>query len=494
LAPSFPTVADPRDRVNLGAMKRRSFIAGSLATGASLWLPRRPRADDNPWSGSLDAYKVRPPAFSTPMPRLPDLAPVAPDVYEMTIRAGTAQPLSGPVTRIVGAEGRWPGPTIRATRGRPIRLRVRNLLEESTNLHNHGHHSSAANDGHPFDVIRAGAVREYQFPNDQPGGTGWYHDHAMGLTGAHVYRGLAGFYLIHDPAEDALGLPSGEHDLPVCVQDRMFDAGNALVYTVDAGAIFKGFLGNTLCVNGVHTPYLEVGARKLRFRFLNGSNARNLRLALDDGQPLIQIASDGHLLPAPVAQAAVELAPGERADCVIDFSRYAVGATPHLRNLDRTWPELPDVMRFVVARKEPDASRIPDTLGEAPRLDLRRAVQRRVSLEISDGKWTMNRLRFDPARIDFRPRLGSVEVWTIKNAENTQMHPFHQHLVPFQVLDVDGAAPPPALRGWKDTVAVGPSQTVRIAMRFSGEPGVYVFHCHKLEHEDHAMMLQQQVS
>lgn len=439
----------------------------------------------------MDAYKVRPPTFDVPLPAIPEVSGTG---LELTVKTGTAQPLPGAPTPILGVDGRWPGPTIRATRGKPLRVTLRNALTEPVNLHNHGHRSAAPHDGHPLDRVPPGGAREYLFPNDQPGGTGWYHDHTFGLTGEHVYRGMAGFYIIDDPAEEALGLPSGEHDIPLCIQDRLFDDKNALMYSIDAGSIFKGFLGSTLCVNGVHTPFLEVPGRKLRFRFLNGCNARPLRLALDDGRPLVQIAADAHLLPAPVSQAALDVAPGERADCVIDFSSYAAGTQVHLKNLDRTFPELPDVLRFVVKGKAADPSRVPDKLAEPAQVDVSRAVKRRISLEISDGKWTMNRLRYDPARIDFRPKLGTVEVWTIRNAENTQMHPFHQHLVPFQVLDIDGAAPPPAMRGWKDTVPVGPSQTVRIAMRFTGEPGIYVFHCHKLEHEDHAMMLQQQVS
>jgi spore coat protein A len=236
-----------------------------------------------------------------------------------------------------------------------------------------------------------------------------------------------------------------------------------------------------------------VAARRYRFRFLNGSNARNYRLALDPAQPLVQVGSDGALLAAPVSRPAVDLAPSERCDCVIDFAALA-GRSVFLRNLDPTWPALPDVLRFDVGPATPDPSRVPARLSEIPRLDPARASATRVvSFQLSDGKWTMNGLRYDPARIDFRPKLGSVEVWELQNREPTQMHPFHQHLVPFQVLDVNGVPPPPELAGLKDTVAVPPAGTVRIIMEFTGYTGVYVFHCHKLEHEDHDMMLQQEV-
>ncbi len=476
-----------------GRISRRAF----LASGALLPLGGLAAAQENPWARLLKEYdSVRPPTYEAVMP-LPRLAAArseyGADVFELTMKRGLARPLPGAATEIWGYDGLWPGPTLLVTRGRPARARLRNELDENMTVHNHGHRAPPDSDGHPVDYVRPGATREYLYPNRQAAGTYWYHDHAHGLTGPHVYRGLAGFYIIRDPAEEALGLPSGGFDVPVLLQDRIFDAAGALSYAVNAGTIFNGFLGNTLCVNGVHVPRFEVAARRYRFRFLNGSNARNYRLALDPAQPLIQVGSDGGLLAAPVSRPAVDLAPAERCDCVIDFAAFA-GRSVFLRNLDPTWPALPDVLRFDVGPATPDPSRVPARLAEIPRLDPARArVTRVVSFQLSDGKWTMNGLRYDPARIDFRPKLGTVEVWELQNREPTQMHPFHQHLVQFQVLGVNGAPPPPELGGFKDTVAVPPGGTVRIIMEFTGYAGVYVFHCHKLEHEDHDMMLQQEV-
>jgi FtsP/CotA-like multicopper oxidase with cupredoxin domain len=289
-------------------------------------------------------------------------------------------------------------------------------------------------------------------------------------------------------------LPTGPYDVPILIQDRLFDAGNGLDYCTNASTTFTGVLGNTLCANGVHTPFLSVGTRRYRFRFVNGANARNLRLALSNGAPLIQIAADGALLNGPVSQTSIDLAPSERADCVVDFGAAKPGSSIVLRNLDATWPELPDVLRFDVTRKERDPSRVPTVLADVARVPESEAkVHRRLRFQISDGKWTMNGLRYDPARIDFRPKLGTTEIWELENGEQTQMHPFHQHLIPFQVLDINGAAPAEAHRGWKDSVAIPPAGRARLIMRFYGYTGIYVFHCHKLEHEDHAMMLQQEI-
>jgi spore coat protein A len=474
---------------------RRAFLKSGLAAGAVALLPRGLRAQDNPWVQVHDDYaRVRPPAFTTPLPIPPVVRPPEEGVLELVVREGTAQPLPGAATPIWGFDGVWPGPTVRARRGRAARVRVKNAIGENISVHNHGHKAAADSDGHPLDVIKPGGAKDYFYPNDQAGGTYWYHDHAMGLTGPHVNRGLAGFYLIDDPAEEALGLPADAFDIPIALQDRVFDADNRNVYTLDSGTIFKGFIGNTLCANGVHTPVLQVAARRYRFRFLNASNARNFRLALGEGDPVVQIGADGNLLPAPIEQRALDLAPAERCDCVIDFARYPLGSQIVLRNLDPTWPVLPDVLRFDVVRREDDPSRVPPTLAHVERLDPRRARRtRHVRFQLADGKWTLNGQLFDPARIDVRAKLGTVEIWELKNAEPTQMHPFHLHVTPFQVLDVNGAPPPPELRGWKDTVAVGPSATVRIITHFGGTPGVYVFHCHKLEHEDHAMMLHEEL-
>jgi spore coat protein A, manganese oxidase len=446
----------------------------------------------------LEQYeRVRASAFSRPLPLPPVLVPrreKAADVYDVTVRAGLAQPLDGAPTPIVGFDGQWPGPTIHARQGRPVLLRVTNAHDRSVSIHNHGISCAPESDGHPLDLVKPGAIKVYSYPNQQSAGTYWFHDHAMGRSGENVYRGLAGLYLIHDEAEDTLGLPRGEHDIPLILQDRLFDEKNALAYEVDTGTIFKGHFGNTLCVNGVFTPYLRVATRRYRLRFLNGANSRSLRLALSDGRPLIHIATDGALLPAPVARPFVELAPAERCDCIVDFSGVPVGTSIVLRNIDDTWPSVPEALRFDVVKKERDPSKLPARLASVPRLEESAAsVRRTVRFHIEDGKWTLNGLLYDPARIDFRPRLGATEIWTLENAESTQMHPFHQHLVPFQVLDIDGARPPEHLRGYKDTIAVGPGSTVRIIMKFTGFTGVYVFHCHKLEHEDHAMMLQQEI-
>ncbi|HVZ35624.1 MAG TPA: multicopper oxidase domain-containing protein, partial [Polyangiaceae bacterium] len=199
---------------------------------------------------SADAASVTADApFEAPLPIPSVLAPAATDAnadsYTMTIQPGTAQMKPGATTPIVGFNGITPGPTIVAQRGRSVQITQTNGWTENVSIHNHGHKVAAASDGHPTDFITPGNSKLYTYPNDQNAGTYWYHDHALDRTAPHVYQGLAGFYIIHDPAEDTLQLPSGAYDVPLLIQDRSFNADNSLAY--DPGT-FLGFFGDTALV------------------------------------------------------------------------------------------------------------------------------------------------------------------------------------------------------------------------------------------------------
>ena len=169
--------------------------------------------------------------FSVPLPIPPILQPVGSDAsgdyYELTMKSGLAQLRGGPAAEIWGFDGIWPGRTIKATRGRPTHVHATNLMSRDVNIHNHGHKVPVESDGGPLDVICPGDSKTYVYPNDKNASTYWYHDHTM-ENAESVYRGLAGFYLITDPAEDALNLPSGAYDIPIMLQDRTLDAENRL--------------------------------------------------------------------------------------------------------------------------------------------------------------------------------------------------------------------------------------------------------------------------
>ncbi|HEX2293813.1 MAG TPA: multicopper oxidase family protein, partial [Actinomycetota bacterium] len=294
-----------------------------------------------------------------------------------------------------------------------------------------------------------------------------------------------------DPAEEEYGLPSGKYDVPLVLQDRSFRRDGSFRFRDSHDDVF----GRVFLVNGRPMPFFEVANRKYRFRILNASNSRDYQLALSSGEPLIQVASDQGLLAAPTPAATIPLWTAERADVVVDFSKYPAGTRVVLGDRrDAADPaSATPLVAFDVVREEADDSSLPAMFRPIERI-LTPTVQREFELEFDLDRqmWEINGKTFDPDRIDVKPRLGDTEAWTFRNLSSVT-HPMHVHLVRFQVLDRDNLPPDMNEMGWKDTVRVGPSEVVRIAMTFEGFTGRYMFHCHNLAHEDHSMMGQMKV-
>lgn len=492
------------------SLKRRDVLKLGLLSGAGLALPSAARADYNSGGGGSSGSPAVTP-FQRPLPIPPVLAPTSSDAttdyYEITMRQAQKEIIPGKLTTIWGYNGIYPGPTLKVRSGRRSVVRQINNLPESISVHLHGGHTPADSDGHPTDLVAPGAYKDYDYPNNQIPAPLWYHDHAVDVTGRHVYMGLAGFYLMSDAYEDALPLPKGVNDVPLLIQDRLFNSDGSLNYPLNDDTIDKGVLGDRLLVNGAVQPYFQVGRRKVRFRILNGSNTRVYKLALSSGKPLIQVGSDGGLLSAPVSRTSISLAPAERVDVVIDFSLYSLGTSVILKDQggDGGWgggsyggsSNTMDILRFDVVRNETDDSSIPSTLRTVTRMSASSAVRTR---EFSLGKewingrrvWVINGELFDPSRFQATPRLNDIEIWKFRN-DSGETHPMHLHDIHFQILDVGGRAPSAGDNGWKDTVLVPSWSSVRVIAKFTDNTGVYVFHCHKLEHEDHAMMAQFEV-
>ncbi len=226
------------------------------------------------------------------------------------------------------------GPVIKANRGDKVRIRFRNDAPEKSIVHWHGLHVPAIMDGHPRNVVSQGESYLYEFEVKNRAGTYWYHPHPHGRTGPQVYRGLAGLFLVSDEEEQSAGLPSGEYDVPLVIQDRIFDGNNQLVYTSGHPMdLMNGFLGDWVLVNGLPDFMLPVSTNTYRLRVLNGSNSRIYRLAWKDGRPLTIIGTDGGLLQRPVQQAYAFLSPGERLEIWADFSNDSVGSKTTLVSL-----------------------------------------------------------------------------------------------------------------------------------------------------------------
>ena len=239
--------------------------------------------------------------------------------YRATVKKGDRN-------RVIELPRSYLGPIIKVHQGEKVRVRFTNSIPEKSIIHWHGLHVPAIMDGHPRYVVKQGQSYLYEFEVNNRAGTYWYHPHPHGRTGPQVYKGLAGLFLVSDAEEQSIGLPDGEYDVPLVIQDRTFDRDNQLIYT--SGHRMEqmtGFLGDLILVNGMPDFTLPVSTTAYRLRLLNGSNSRIYKLAWKDGRPLTVIGTDGGLLEKPVSRRYVFLAPGERIELWSDFSNSPVG-------------------------------------------------------------------------------------------------------------------------------------------------------------------------
>ena len=475
----------------------------------------------------VDALPI--PPVATPLAGGPHGPSAVSAVYQMEMGEVSAKiHRDAPPTTFWSFEGTFPGPTIEARSGWPIRVRWSNRLpakhflpidhklcgaepdkpEVRAVVHLHGGRVPADSDGYPERWFPPGEDGVVLYPNRQNAATLWYHDHTMGIERLNMYAGLFGAYLLRDTEEAALNLPSGKYEIPLMLCDRLIRKDGQLYYPSAPGAAgpwVPEVFGDCFLVNGKLLPYLEVEPRRYRFRLFNAANGRFFRLSMENGLELHQIGTDQGFLPAPVSLSRLLLAGGERADVVVDFSQSA-GERIVLRN------DILPLLQFRVSREHvTDTSTLPATLRAVERIEEKEAVTvRTLTLREYDnmaGKPTgmlLNGKRWqDP--VTETPRQGSVEIWRFVNL-TTDTHPIHLHQVRFQILDRQpflvpayvssgtlsfrGPASPPAANegGWKDTVRVEGRSVTRIIVRFDGYGGRFVWHCHTLEHAANEMM------
>ncbi len=489
--------------------------------------------------------------FVDPLP-IPEIAqstghrpsPVDPK-QSVTFYRIQAQPIATKVHRDLQPTKFWsfgssiPGPTFETRAGEPLLVEWVNGLPNEhflpidhtihgaesnkpavrTVVHLHGAKTRPESDGYPEDWVIPGKSSLYFYPNEQDAAMLWYHDHALGINRLNVYAGLFGTFFVRDSVEDALNLPKGKYELPLILFDRLLTRDAQLLYPVSPdpqSPWVPEVFGDAILANGKLFPYLEVEPRKYRFRILNASNSRFYHLSFvskadandvtaANRAPFYQIGTDQGLLPAPVPLTSLEIAPGERADLVVDFTEHR-GAPVVLKN------DAFVVMQFRVSpTKVIDTSSLPPTLRPVPRIFESQAVQTRlltldeyvnkagnpVMLLLNAAHWNMP--------VTETPVLGSTEIWRLINPTNDS-HPIHLHLVRFQILDRQpyepwlfqtkrqlhflGPPEPPDANeaGWKDTVQAHSRMVTRIVVPFTGFTGRYVWHCHILEHEDNEMM------
>jgi FtsP/CotA-like multicopper oxidase with cupredoxin domain len=512
---------------------RREFLRRSAGLGAALLF-----------GGKLnDLGGFNGPAGLAAAPPMQE--PFVPDaVVNITAREKYVQIFSGAQTRVWGYEGQrisgsgvtvqpvpgsYLGPIIRAKSGTKVRINFINQLAEVSVLHPHGLRVPEDCDGQPMQAIGTGETKVYDFQVIDRACPAWFHPHPMMRTAYQVMMGLAGLFYVTDPEEELAvpGAATGENDIPMVIQDRSFDSGNQFLYQPN---MMWGYLGDRILVNGKPNAALSLEPRSYRLRILNGSNARTYKLVWSNNMPLKVIGTDGGLLPAAVSKNYVMLMPGERIDLWTDFSASA-GKQVILRSLSFSAGGMMgggggmdgggmggggmgggmgsslangaafNILTVNVGKK---ATSTP-ALGPLPALSTKFnssnvgnfAAPVTFTLDMRMMNWYINGRVYEDmvAADDEMVYRGMPIAWEWIN-NSPIPHPMHLHNIQFQVVKRTASSSSSYSTvnqgfvdsGWKDTVLVWPGERVRIAMKFEPYLGMYMYHCHILEHEDMGMM------
>jgi blue copper oxidase len=456
---------------------RRDFLGLSAATVGAAWLTACERGTDVLTTDSPNPLFAK--GGGGPITRnslkIPPI--VSADGTTLTAAPGLADVGGGQTSNAWMYNGQFPGPTLLANNGADVRMTFTNQLSQHSITHWHGMIVDHEDDGHPNQAVDPGESYSYDFRVAQRAALNWYHPHPHMHTGEQVFHGLAGAFILRDTEEAGLSLPSGNQEVPLVIRDATFDSAGNLKFATKS----SGFIGTEPMVNGTRSPYLSVDKAMYRFRVLNGCNARVLRLGLGNGAQFTLIGNDGGLLAAPVQVSDITMAPGERADLLVNFQGLNAGATVMLRCLSAGW----DLLEFRGTGAGGLGYSVPSSLSTIPSLTGPSAPTRNFSF---DGMTRINGLVYEMERVDFEVPVGTVERWRFRTNGNAP-HPVHVHGASFQVKSRTGGRNTlfPWETGWKDTVLLADRETVDVLIRFD-RAGLYVIHCHQLAHEDQGMM------
>jgi spore coat protein A, manganese oxidase len=441
-------------------------------------------------------------------------------IYIRARRAAVRVLPHGPKTWMWTYGGSYPGPTIERPAGHDTKVTFVNDLPNRAGpitVHLHGDHHAWTSDGQPNRfLIGKGHQRTYDFPLTDGGkpeteAFDWYHDHRMNETARNNWRGLQGMFIVKDGTARQFGLPSGRYDVPLMVSDRSFTSSNQLTNpfrdrptsmsgkTGPHAPPNDGVVGDRILVDGRATPYLKVAAHRYRLRLLNSSPFETYDFALSDGHPFVQIGTGDDLLPKPVVRESIPLGPSQRADVIVDF-HGALHKRIVLEDVADTSPpsgvQTPtaSLMQFRVDWRAPDHSRLPSTLQAPPPIKAPTKVSKTWTFALGGNAttgtyWMVNGKPFDPHRVDAEVPLGATRTWLLRNV-SPLTHYIHLHEEQWHTILRDGKKPPPWERGLEDTWRLDPGESVEVAAHFTDYTGVFMLHCHMLDHEDDGMMAQ----
>jgi blue copper oxidase len=499
--------------------RRRSMVLGAALTPLSL------AAGCGGGSDSMGMMQAAAPPLADPFASPNAVAPTLPIIaldqgrvdaagvrlFSLSVQAGTTQFRSGMNTRTLGYNGPLLGPALRLRAGEATTIRVENRLGETTTVHWHGLFVPALADGGPHQVIAPGGRWEASFTVASPASTCWFHPHVHRETGRQVVLGLAGLLIVDDALMAPSALPDtwGVDDLALVLQDKRFTSSGQIDYTLNASDRLVGYTGDTLLVNGIIGPVWQAPRQWVRLRLLNGCNGRLLSLRLGNSAQMLQLANEGGLLTRPVARSSVLLAPGERAEVVVDFSGASIGQEVALYASTAaaaagmgmgmgggTGASEVTAMKIRVSLpRQPNAMvSLPVSLPATPAVIANAgATVRSFSLDggMMSDTFTINGRSFDINRVDFSAAANVVEVWRFFNATN-MAHPIHVHGVKMSLLSRGGVPPAAYEQGLRDTFIVESMETVAVAVQTAAVASAspLMFHCHILEHEDAGMMGQ----
>ncbi|MDZ5452517.1 multicopper oxidase family protein [Labrys sp. ZIDIC5] len=496
-------------------MNRREFLLSGVAAlvisgpAAAQMQDHSKHGMDMPGMSPGDGKMAAP----GPLPTLPEGAPLrdlprlanrvsGPGRFEaeLTARPATVRFAEGIETPILAYDGETPGPLIEVTEGDKVAIRFANRLPgEETTIHWHGMPVPADQDGNPMDPVLSGADRLYTFELPEgSAGSYWYHPHPHGRTAEQVYRGLAGAFIVK-PRQDPI--PAAYGDTPLFFTDLRLAADGSIPANTMAD-LMNGRVGDHVLVNGQKKPVLTLpaGCRR-RFRLFNASNARFLHLNFGEA-PVTLIGSDGGLLEAPVTGLrTIDLAPAERAEIIVAFDQPG-RLVLRAEDVDHGWmgPGRPDTAADVMtidvtadkAEQPPPLSAELRSIADLGQPVVRRRLEFTETMSMGEGGMKMgfliNGVAFDMNRVDLVAKAGQTELWEIANLADMD-HPFHLHGTQFQPVETerDGRVSKTPYRAWKDTINVARGQTVRLLVR-QDHPGLRMYHCHILEHEQLGMM------
>jgi FtsP/CotA-like multicopper oxidase with cupredoxin domain len=429
--------------------------------------------------------------------RLPEARDINPDPHIVEVnldaRVASVSFVPGTATPVWTYDGGTPGPLIRVNVGDRLIVNFSNHLPEATTIHWHGLRIPVDMDGvpeHSAPRVEPGGSFRYDFVVPDAG-LFWYHPHVN--SAAQVGEGLYGTLLVEDPAE-----PKGFGDpLVLQLSDLSLDDSGHLLPPDAGGAVgtLFGREGNLILANGKPNPVLlaRVGLAQ-RWRIVNSARSRYFQLALA-GHRFIRIGGDGGLIGQAIESDRIVLVPGGRADVVV-VPTGAAGSEIALRWIpfDRGYgtafnrPEV-DVLRLRLVNDAPvSPAPLPALTRVIQPIDTTGATPIAIDFTRNDiGKTFALGINGVPAGMDtpLHGHVGEVQVWTIGNKIDWD-HPFHLHGFFFQVLTDDGRPQEPI--EWRDTVNVPVKKQVKIAVRYDARPGMWMFHCHILDHADAGMM------